>query len=104
MIIPDKVKIGGINYDVVTTDKNLIIGNKANHTGVIHYDESLIELSSTLKGNAKEQTFLHEVLHGIAFDRGIDLKEDEETIIDQFASGLLGFIKDNPDIFKEVES
>mgnify|MGYP000936580580 CR=1 FL=1 len=42
------------------------------------------------------QTLLHEILHGIIYDRAIEFdKMDEETIVDHLAKGIYQVLKDN---------
>jgi hypothetical protein len=106
-MIPDKVKIGGLIYKCDTTKKSLIIGDKANHTGIIHYAEGLIEISSETCENYQGQTWWHEVLHAICHDRAIKFGDDEEDIIDRLASGIYALMSDNDYKFpgqKEGES
>jgi hypothetical protein len=102
MNIPNKVKIGGLDYNIKESDV-IVIDDKCNYGGVIRYQLGLIEIKKDMSITQKEQAFIHEILHGITDDRHIELEEDkEEDIIDSFASGLLAFIKDNPDLFNNI--
>lgn len=102
MQIPNEVKIGGLNFKVVSSDETIIL-NARQCKGMIDYEFHTIKIDNTLQDvQGQEQTFLHEVLHGIIYDRKIDLQDDEEDIVDDIAIGLHQVIKDNPHIFKEV--
>jgi len=98
MKIPDSVRIGGVVY-AVRYEKRLNNGSNLAY-GHIDYDKALIRLASNLQSFQGEcQTFLHEILHGIAKHFGLDVEDDEETI-DKLARGLYMVIADNPDIFR----
>lgn len=104
MNIPECVRIGSCFYDVEFTDENLVIDGKACY-GLIEFDNHVIKLCNKL-GDAQqqEQTFLHELVHGIASERSIDFKNDDmEFIVDEISKGLHQVILDNPLIFLEVE-
>lgn len=99
MRIPDKVKIGTITYDVSKTENTLELNNKV-CSGVIHYEDALIELNTKRNYQKMEQTFLHEVIHGIVRERGLEWGENDELYTDEIATGVYALIKDNPDMFK----
>lgn len=101
MKIPDNIIISGMEYDVILEDKPLFCNNQRAYAH-IDYDNKEITIDKGIQeGQGHVQSFLHEVLHGIVFDRELDFKNDgEETIIDQISKGLYQIIKENPNIFK----
>jgi Zn-dependent peptidase ImmA (M78 family) len=104
MRIPEKVRVGSMIYSVTQGDKTLLINNKA-CKGLISYEKHEIEINNSVQDKqGAEQTFLHELVHAIVYERNITLeKTDEEVIVDELATGLHQVIMDNPDIFKESE-
>ena len=103
MNIPEKVRIGSRDYDVKLTDETLVL-NGRECLGIIDCDNTEIKVSKSIQSKQKqEQTFLHELVHGIIKERNLDLQNsDEETIVDEIALGLHQVIRDNPKIFMEV--
>lgn len=101
MNIPKKVRIGSMNYDVILTDKTILKGNQQCY-GHIDWEHHIIEIDKTLQDvQGQEQTFLHELVHGIVHERNLNIQNsDEETITDEIATGLHQIIKDNPEIFQ----
>lgn len=98
MKIPSKVRIGSINYSVKCSPDKLILDNKE-CAGLIDYNYHNIKINNEVQDNqGQEQTFLHELLHGIIDERNIEVK-DEETIVDEIAKGLHQVIRDNIEIF-----
>lgn len=94
MIIPDSVRIAGVEYRVVfvpdLNDRlNLLYGE-------IDYEKCIIEISSTSceSEHMKCITLLHEILHGIRKNSGLEIK-NEEQIVDMFARGLYQVLQDN---------
>jgi hypothetical protein len=94
-MIANKVKIGSIIYDVTRTDKPLIL-NGCECSGVIHYEEASIELKQDRNEQKIEQTWWHEVLHGITRERGINWGENDELYTDELAKALHALMVDNP--------
>lgn len=94
-MIPSKVKIGSITYETVKTDKPLLLDSKE-CTGIIRYDEAIIELKQNRNEQNIEQTWWHEVIHGITRERGLDWGENNELYTDELAKALHALMIDNP--------
>lgn len=99
MEIKDKIKIGSMEYEVIKTDKPILLNDQACN-GVIDYENLFIEISTNRATQKQEETLMHEVLHGIIHERNLIL-EDEEMIVEEISKGLYQVIKDNPDIFTD---
>lgn len=100
MNIPNKVRIGSVDYSVVITDEQLILNGRVCY-GTIDYDQTQININNSIHNLVRqEQTFLHELIHGIIKERSLDIKNsDDETIVDEIALGLHQVIRDNHNIF-----
>ena len=66
--------------------------------GKILYNKQKIKLYEKLNDVQLHIAMLHELLHGIAFDRDLKIGEDERQI-DQLATGLYQVIVENPHLF-----
>jgi len=99
--IPDKIIISGMEYKVKLEEKPLFCDNQRAYAH-IDYNNKEISIDRGLQDTqGQQQSLLHEILHGIVYDRELDFKNDgEETIVDQISKGLYQLIKDNPDMFK----
>jgi hypothetical protein len=104
MLIPKKVRIGGIDYKVVHKP-NPVSGENAVCYGVFDSERCVIELNSErdMHPDRLGQTFLHELLHGAIFGAGVE-SEDEELLVKTMARGLYQIISDNPKIFEGVKN
>lgn len=102
MNIPNKVRIGSADYEVKQEDKTITI-NSVQCKGMIDYEYHEIKIDTSIQDKqGMEQTFLHELVHGIVRERSLDLQNsDDETIVDEIAMGLHQVIRDNANIFKE---
>lgn len=96
--IPKKVKIGSMEYDI-SLENEVIVGEGQVYNGLIIFDDLVIRLWSNRSAQRLEETFIHEVLHGILRERDI-LIEDEEELVEMLGKGIYQFIIDNPNIFK----
>lgn len=63
MNIPNKVRIGSMDYEVVLTDEPLVMDGKECY-GTVDYNFPVIKISDKLQDKQRqEQTFLHELVH-----------------------------------------
>lgn len=100
MNIPEKIRIGGVDFTVKYEDR--LNNGTILAYGHIDYDNALIRLAPNLQSKQGEcQTLLHEVFHGIAKHFDIPIGEDEDQI-DKMARGLYMVIMDNPGMFTEL--
>ncbi len=98
MVIKDKIKIGAMIYDVIRSKEVVLLDNQVCN-GVIDHENLVIKIAEDRCEQRKEETFIHELLHGIIRERNLIL-EDEEMIVEEISKGLYQVIKDNPDMFK----
>lgn len=101
MNIPDKVRIGSMDYQIQFVDGPIIVNS---HTcyGDIDYNKHVIRILKDCEDTqGKERTLLHEIVHGIRYERNFDYENnDDETITEEIARGLHQVIRDNPELFK----
>lgn len=99
MQIPEKVRIGSCDYAVELTTETLAVDGRHCH-GRIDYNNHKIQIDTKLGDEQQRQrTLLHEVLHGMMRERGLEL-EDEESVVEELAKSLHQIIRDNPEIFQ----
>lgn len=92
-MIPDKVKIGGIDYTVRRDcDREL---SCASLDGEIRYAMQEIALKSNYEKQYTEQVFMHEIVHGIFSAIGRNELRKDETLIESFSQVLYQVLKDN---------
>jgi hypothetical protein len=91
MKIPEKVKIGGLNYTV----KLLKMDTEAGQDAIIgQHDSGQIEIiiDNTVPKDKQESTFIHEILEAINHIYGLKLKHHT---LDALEAGLYQVFKDN---------
>jgi hypothetical protein len=96
-MLPEKVTIGCYDYDVQLTDEVLLVDNRK-CSGLIDYNKKVIKISNEdmFSEQSREQTLWHEIVHGIINYRAVGYgKEDEETFVDELATGLYLLCKQN---------
>jgi len=89
-----------MDYKVNMISKAILNDNKLCF-GHINWDYHTIDIDKTLQDSqGLEETFLHELIHGIIHERNLILQDaDEEFVVDELARGLHQVIKDNPKVF-----
>ena len=99
------VRIGSSDYSVIISSETLVV-DRQESKGMIDYEFHEIKINNEIQDKqGQEQTFLHELVHGIIKERSLDLQNsDEETIVDEIALGLHQVIRDNAEIFKVLGS
>ena len=92
-----KVKIGYKEYEIIKKQQVIELPNDC--YGKIDYDKEIIEISNRFNQKQQNQTFLHELVHGIFEKLDLyDLRQDER-VVNQLATALYEVILDNPHIF-----
>lgn len=94
MIIPDKVKIGGVSLEVRRGVERLKMG--PGYSANFIPAKGLIETSAGLAGDVEERDFLHEVVHALFWNLGDEEHRNDEVHVDKIAGALYALVKDNP--------
>lgn len=97
MIIPEKLKVLGLDFEI-KNDRSI-----AEHSatwGSTSHSAQVINLDPTATITHREQIFLHEMLHAIWWQMGLTKLPDvdekkEEQIVNALANGLHQVLKDN---------
>lgn len=90
-----KLKIGGFEWVV---EENEEVAGTNDIFGLNYPKEQKIYLKPGLTKQLKEETLIHEVLHAIFWQTGLDAEFDdnqEEKIVSTLAHGLYQVFKDN---------
>ena len=90
------VKISGIDYTIggfdTDVDRNLM--------GRLSYDVAQIYIRNDLPIDKKYETLLHEVIHAVYMNAGLQPGDEEEKVVTALSSGIYQFLKDNKDVFR----
>jgi hypothetical protein len=93
-MLPSKVKICGIDYEVFEAEPRQANERGDILMGEITYHEATIYINDSINEQLKNSTFLHEVVHGILYHMGSEMN-DNEKFVEGFASGLHQVFRDN---------
>lgn len=97
MIIPKKLKIIGFEWQVKESQE---IADEGGCFGSTHTQTQTIYLELKASQQKKEQVLLHEILHTLWWQQGLnqrykDDKKIEEEVITTLSQGLYQVLKDN---------
>ena len=110
MIIPDQIRVGSTFYTVKTQSTPIVMngmqcyGYCGPNMHEILLDAGLISDEQTM-----EQTFCHELIHAMMFERKINLEAwgltnaQMEHVVDSLGISLHQILMDNPDITMTAE-
>ena len=110
MIIPEIIRVGSTFYTVKAQETPIVINGKQCYgycdpnIHEIVLDAGLISDEQTM-----EQTFCHELIHAMMFERKIDLEAwgltnaQMEYVVDSLGISLHQILMDNPDITMTAE-
>lgn len=89
---PERIRVMGKRWtvqwkDEVRDEKGKILNGQADS------DALVIEMCNKLALETEQDILLHEVLHAVEGQMGLDVKD---TVIERLATGLLAVFKDNP--------
>ena len=89
----DKIKVGGIVYDV---EFNELDAESGIQLGWCNYAKSKFEINNhNVSVQKQEQTIVHEMTHAIIHEGGLDFGDDEERIVNHISLTLHQVLKDN---------
>ena len=104
MIIPELVRVGSVFYEV-KTQATPIVMNGVQCLGYCDYFNHIIMLDESMQDEqTMEQTFCHELVHAMMFERKLNLEAmglsntQMEEVVDNLGISLHQVLLDNPDI------
>ena len=109
MIIPELVRVGSVFYRVKTQETPIVL-NGVQCLGYCDYYEHTIMLDVTTQDEQTlEQTFCHELVHAMMFERKVNLEAmglsnfQMEEVVDNMGKALHQVLLDNPDLTLTAE-
>lgn len=96
-----KIKVGGIDYELIAKE-NLEDKNES-VWGFVEYESSKIYVRSNIARQKKLQTVIHESLHAMLHESGLDNYANDEKIVTPLSNMLHQFLKDNPSLLNELK-
>ena len=104
MIIPEVVRVGSVFYEVKTQNTPIVM-NGVQCLGYCDYYTHTIMLDVTMQDEqTMEQTFCHELVHAMMFERKINLEAmgltnlQMEEVVDNLGIALHQVLLDNADM------
>ena len=104
MIIPEVVRVGSVFYEV-KTQQTPIVMNGVQCLGYCDYFNHIIMLDESMQDEqTMEQTFCHELVHAMMFERKLNLEAmglsnaQMEEVVDNLGIALHQVLLDNRDI------
>ena len=104
MIIPEVVRVGSVFYEVKTQDTPIVM-NGVQCLGYCDYFNHIIMLDESMQDEqTMEQTFCHELVHAMMFERKLNLEAmglsnlQMEEVVDNLGIALHQVLLDNRDI------
>lgn len=89
-----KIRIGSTKYNLIITDKDIMVGSDVCN-GAIQADDEEIFIDSRSKIGCKRKTLWHETVHGILDEMGMYKLSEDEGFVDSFGRLLYAFHEDN---------
>ena len=83
--IPDKIRVGGITYQVEYSDKLI----RESRVGEIDYHDAVIRICKSTAPDVQAWTFWHEIVHAMLMTLGYHPDDEavlDERFVDSFAS------------------
>ena len=109
MIIPELVRVGSVFYEV-KTQQTPIVMNGVQCLGYCDYFNHIIMLDESMQDEqTMEQTFCHELVHAMMFERKLNLEAmglsnaQMEDVVDNLGIALHQVLLDNRDIALTAE-
>lgn len=87
--IPNTVQIGTYRYNIVLDHKTAL---KDSSTGTIDHIDSIIRIDPHISVSMRTTTFLHELIHLIESNYGIDISDSD---VSRLSHGMAEFLGNN---------
>jgi len=108
MKLPEKVLIDDIEYKVEeVSHKELQISSedlKGEYWGETRSKQASIRICEGMAEDETKITLVHEIIHAILQERGLDQQNNDEALVDGLAHAFRMLAKQNPELIKEVLS
>lgn len=93
VIMLKKLKVGGLIYDVVPVqwEENADGGLQF---GIFNANKTNILINELISEQVQKQTLIHEMMHAIFFEAGIEV-ENEEDLVNRISAVLYQVLQDN---------
>ena len=104
MIIPTLVRVGSTYYKVTTQDTPVVVNGLQCYGYCAPNNHTIILATDIQDEQTMEQTFCHELVHAMMFQRKINLEAmrlttaQMEHVVDSLGISLHQILLDNPDI------
>lgn len=89
-MLPEKVAILGLDYKVEVVE---VVDGQEALWGKIDYENLSIRIDASLSDARKQQTLLHEILHGILEELGYRKLNEDENAVQGIAAVLYCVLK-----------
>lgn len=97
----ETIKIDAVNYRVEETNDTIVVDGKECGAEV-NYNTALIRVGNVIGEGKKAKTLMHEVFHALLFERGLDEASEDETLVNELASGTINLIRENPALVEYI--
>ena len=107
MKLPEKVLIDDAEYTVSSASPSEIqkqMLSPDNIVGACNYNNQAIEISDSINEGRIKVTLLHEIIHAILSERGLNDQCEDEMLVDNMAHAIRMLAKQNPELIKELLS
>lgn len=99
----DEIYISPLTYNLVFEDEPKMTPD-GEYSGYTDNENLKIVIKKSLAKGKMEVTILHEILHGILIQAGLNLSEDDDSFYEQMievlSHSLYALIKNNPKLIK----
>ncbi len=96
--LPAEIKVASHMYKVSLKDREWY--HESGKRGECDKNETKIWISEGMTVSRTVETFIHEILHAVYYEYGIQDEDEEERIVTALATGFSQVIKDNPELLK----
>ncbi|MFT8477705.1 MAG: hypothetical protein ABF682_09910 [Liquorilactobacillus sp.] len=97
-----KIKIGGIIYKIESVEN--LEDNNQSVWGVTEYENASISIRKSMDKQKYYQTLIHESLHGMLHEAGVDNLANDESLVTPLGNMLYQFIIDNPKLIEKMNN
>jgi len=100
--LPSSVRIGRYDVQLIQEANPTLDGRPC--LGTFKSEDLVFSIKLGLLPQQLADTLFHEILHAIAYERGLPEEFGEEQAVLAFGAGIVQARRDNPEIFSVIDS
>lgn len=96
------VMVDSVKYSIAEVDEPILL-NAVLCNGDVDYNLAHIRIARECGDSRELQVLMHEIMHALLYERGLEKHKDDETLVDELSKGIINLIRENKDLINTIQ-